>query len=45
MFGEETTNETNGFVFLGGSPGVVRPSGARALPLSVTAPVQAQSKK
>ena len=43
-FGEQTTNEMC-FVFLGGSPGVLRPNRSRALPLSVTAPVQTQSKK
>jgi peroxiredoxin len=43
-FGEQTTNEMC-FVFLGGSPGVLRPSGNRSLPLSTTAPVQTQSKR
>ena len=38
-FGEETFNEMC-FVFLGGTPGVLRPSGARSLPLSTTAPTK-----
>jgi peroxiredoxin/mono/diheme cytochrome c family protein len=38
-FGEETTNEMC-FVFLGGTPGVLRPSGSRSLPLSTTAPTE-----
>ena len=43
-FGEQTTNEMC-FVFLGGTPGVLRPTGARSLPLSVTAPTEKQSKR